>query len=53
MHIDKDLKDDAQFLKVSCEIPATPIEVRNTSKKNWKLLKVVNIYDLPLPVTLK
>nr|AAC20717.1 unknown protein [Arabidopsis thaliana] len=23
----------AQFLKVSCEIPATPIEVRNTSKK--------------------
>ncbi|CAL9235017.1 unnamed protein product [Arabidopsis halleri] len=33
MHIDKDLKNEAQFLKVSSEIPATPIEIRKASKK--------------------
>ncbi|CAE6022334.1 unnamed protein product [Arabidopsis arenosa] len=32
-HIDKDLKDEAQFLKVSSEIPATPIEIWKASKK--------------------
>ncbi|EFH55539.1 hypothetical protein ARALYDRAFT_481999 [Arabidopsis lyrata subsp. lyrata] len=32
-HIDKDLKDEAQFLKVSSEIPATPIEIRKASNK--------------------